>query len=322
MKPSLFPALRMPIFWAALLLCGAGTAEAQVAGKPPEHVRLTATLYRDPFSELNRLDGPNEFVRGEHLFLRVEGVPEKGWHTYPLLKADLAPGQPEAQLPRVRFLNQSAFVPLGQPTEEPTPELHDYHDASLGIMREYPGPFVWTWEVLLRPTAPVGPGALQLQIHIEVCENSCIWETHTLSVPVTVSPSPPLPLTSEVQEILKNLPSALPLEPGNQSRLAVPGNRADSSQTLPPREACRDRMVGVFAGDLAGEYIGHFGGQRPLGHHPQGSPRGGLVSLVTPCVFPMIPITVSFFLKQGEKKEHATRLDARLRSTARRSWRS
>ncbi len=28
----------------------------------------------------------------------------------------------------------------------------------------------------------------------------------------------------------------------------------------------------------------------------------GLVTLLTPCVFPMIPITVSFFLKQGEKK--------------------
>ncbi len=30
----------------------------------------------------------------------------------------------------------------------------------------------------------------------------------------------------------------------------------------------------------------------------------GLVSLFTPCVFPMIPITVSFFLKQAEKEGH------------------
>jgi thiol:disulfide interchange protein DsbD len=30
----------------------------------------------------------------------------------------------------------------------------------------------------------------------------------------------------------------------------------------------------------------------------------GLVSLVTPCVFPMIPITVSFFLKQSDKEHH------------------
>ena len=30
----------------------------------------------------------------------------------------------------------------------------------------------------------------------------------------------------------------------------------------------------------------------------------GAVTLMTPCVFPMIPITVSFFIKQGEKKLH------------------
>src|SRR4029077_7613835 len=30
----------------------------------------------------------------------------------------------------------------------------------------------------------------------------------------------------------------------------------------------------------------------------------GAISLVTPCVFPMIPITVSFFLKQSEKEHH------------------
>src|SRR5262249_34720391 len=30
----------------------------------------------------------------------------------------------------------------------------------------------------------------------------------------------------------------------------------------------------------------------------------GAVSLVTPCVFPMIPITVSFFLKQSEKAHY------------------
>jgi thiol:disulfide interchange protein DsbD len=30
----------------------------------------------------------------------------------------------------------------------------------------------------------------------------------------------------------------------------------------------------------------------------------GAITLLTPCVFPMVPITVSFFLKQGEKKQH------------------
>jgi thiol:disulfide interchange protein DsbD len=31
---------------------------------------------------------------------------------------------------------------------------------------------------------------------------------------------------------------------------------------------------------------------------------GGFIALLTPCVFPMIPVTVSFFLKQGERAHH------------------
>lgn len=34
---------------------------------------------------------------------------------------------------------------------------------------------------------------------------------------------------------------------------------------------------------------------------------GGLIALLTPCVFPMIPMTVSFFLKRGEKKSKGIR---------------
>jgi thiol:disulfide interchange protein DsbD len=36
----------------------------------------------------------------------------------------------------------------------------------------------------------------------------------------------------------------------------------------------------------------------------------GLISLVTPCVFPMIPVTVSIFLKQSEAKHHSALLMA------------
>src|SRR5262249_56564803 len=31
---------------------------------------------------------------------------------------------------------------------------------------------------------------------------------------------------------------------------------------------------------------------------------GALLMLLTPCVFPMVPITVNFFLKQSEKEHH------------------
>ncbi|HEX4590726.1 MAG TPA: thioredoxin family protein, partial [Gemmataceae bacterium] len=55
--------------------------------------------------------------------------------------------------------------------------------------------------------------------------------------------------------------------------------------------ALEDRIVGADAPRNAG-----------LGAFLLTAAAWGLISLVTPCVFPMIPITVSFFLKQSEKQ--------------------
>ena len=38
----------------------------------------------------------------------------------------------------------------------------------------------------------------------------------------------------------------------------------------------------------------------------------GLIALLTPCVFPMIPITVSYFTKEGEKENNNPLIEANL----------
>ncbi len=84
------------------------------------------------------------------------------------------------------------------------------------------------------------------------------------------------------------------------------------SSCLPPREVGfelgivpeQPKVAGVPAGQPA---------NRPAALKPQDQGLFGfiltaigfgLVSLLTPCVFPMVPITVSFFLKQSESKHH------------------
>src|SRR5207237_1334888 len=85
----------------------------------------------------------------------------------------------------------------------------------------------------------------------------------------------------------------VPLAPGLDERLKAQG---------PPIE-----VVGSPA---------HAGGSSPA---PEGRSLLGLLfvsmgaavaMLFTPCVFPMIPITVSFFLKQSEKEHHNALLTA------------
>src|SRR5439155_1403232 len=87
---------------------------------------------------------------------------------------------------------------------------------------------------------------------------------HTLEVPLTISESPPVEPDAELSKRLKERPPEL-------------------------------SGGGVGAGGKPKSYglIGSIGT----------AIAGGIISLLTPCVFPMIPITVSYFLKQAERRK-------------------
>jgi thiol:disulfide interchange protein DsbD len=90
----------------------------------------------------------------------------------------------------------------------------------------------------------------------------------SLDVPVRVATGGAVPLTPELQERRKVEPTISVVEP--------PEEQGSTSTT-------KSEYEGLLAFVLQGVFW-------------------GAVSLVTPCVFPMIPITVSFFLKQSENK--------------------
>ena len=291
---------RAAAIWATIfLLCGAGSI---AAGEPEHHLKLTATVYRDPFSDQNRVDGPKEFVRGEKLYLRIEGVLDEGWHTYPVLATNLNAGQ--VQIADVRFLNSSAFSRLDEPTEQPVPELVDEGKVN-GFLREHREPFVWTWPIQVLPTATPGENPLKVAIKAEVCDaRHCVNETHELGVPVTISslPSiesvPPTPPGPQVGD--RGITTAMSC----QTAARKPSSSADGSSTgnVPSSSEAANSNWQNFIIEVV-----------PVGLRDNSlwatiitALIAGLVSLLTPCVFPMIPVTVSYFIKQGEKKQHST----------------
>jgi cytochrome c biogenesis protein CcdA len=89
----------------------------------------------------------------------------------------------------------------------------------------------------------------------------------------------------------------LPFE--QEMEVALPGVRADAGSGLPgaaidvehPLAGCGDSTP--HHGGLATIFLLGF--------------LGGLLALLTPCVFPMIPVTVSFFWKRAENKKAAVR---------------
>lgn len=136
------------------------------------------------------------------------------------------------------------------------------------IFLEHKKPFTLELDVLIDPKAASGEDlVIPLSIDLQVCnKDTCVPGIIPLKANVQVKGSP-LALTPEVKDRLA------------QKRPAV-----EEVTPIGPIVG-GDGSSDLFSFILTGIFW-------------------GAVSLVTPCVFPMIPITVSYFLKQSDKEHH------------------
>jgi thiol:disulfide interchange protein DsbD len=267
---------------AAALLCAAA-APAQFDLKPKHMTFRAVVTAPDPFSEANQAGGKAEVVRGEVIHLLVEGVPEDGWYTYPFNRR--APEQTPAQLGKLSVEGGAAFQPLYPIWESPA----SWKQAGEEWYLAYTGPFTVTQPVYVRPTAKPGPAALKVKLRVQVCSKVCVWEDHELEVPVVISAAPAVPASPEVKQRLAGKPTDPVVEPppDAQKQPSGPTGTAPAAAVQDSVASKPKAPASFWAGVLA-------------------AALGGFVSLLTPCVFPMIPITVSYFLKQSESGRAST----------------
>src|SRR5262249_38119315 len=149
----------------------------------------------------------------------------------------------------------------------------------LGLHLKHKKEFTWTQDLLVLPDATPGKKSLPFSIHLQVCDVTCITGTLYFQVEFTVSDGPPVALTPQLQERMKvktqgaKVVGARAAGPPKEA----PNAAAATATPAPPPQGTPQDM-GLIAFML------------------QGLLWGG-IALFTPCVFPMIPITVSFFLK-------------------------
>jgi thiol:disulfide interchange protein DsbD len=214
--------------------------------------------------------------------------------------------------------------PLQEPPFQSKAEL----GAQIADLHFYTGSVEWTQQVVVNPNAAPGDKTVQVMLpNLQVCNDQTCFPPKplTYSASLTITDEPALEVDKKFQgDLQKGLevlaktsanptatkprdPKPPESDPFNQDSAppkatpAPAATRTDESGLLdyPTTDAYRQSLESVRT-----RLVREVTEPTSLMTFILQGVFWGLVSLVTPCVFPMIPITVSFFLKQSEKENH------------------
>jgi thiol:disulfide interchange protein len=212
---------------------------------------------------------PAEARPGQVLKLTVTGTPKAGYHTYAFTRRTPDQNSPGKNLDVLEIATPQ--VKRLWPLVESEPKLVKEETGEFYL--EHLEPFTLTQDVVIDPETRAGTLDVGFNVKLGVCDDKgCFYGEIPFRAEVQVKGSP-IPLTADLQARL--------------------------SQKPPPVEVVTSQAGAIDAGGKsgAGMDVGLLG-------FILSGVFWGFVSLLTPCVFPMIPITVSFFLKQSEKEHH------------------
>jgi thiol:disulfide interchange protein DsbD len=261
------------------------TAAGSVAASKAAVTRTNASPI-DKLIEFQTSIEPGRARRGQTVTLKIRGTPASGYHTYPLTKRSADPAHTEGLAPKWTYESLSGLQPLWPVTEtEPTFEK----DGSKWFL-EHKSPFTWSQDILVLPDAQPGKKTLPFTIKLQVCdEKRCTPGDAKFEARFEVSNEPAIALEPALEKRLQLRQPDIEVVPypGMQTVSAPNINRAEGAAAdAGSGSPANGSQGGLWAFILQGIFW-------------------GAVSLITPCVFPMLPITVSFFLKQSEKQHHS-----------------
>lgn len=226
---------------------------------------------------------PSEVPPGGTATLTVELDLEKPWHTYGMDQGKLpeegAPGIPTA----IEFLEHGLLIVNPETLRGPVPHESEEPELYPGLkILTHEGDNVWTQQIEVPADAELGEVPISGRIGYMICtDKKCEQPTGlTFHGQLTVAEKP----SSESAAFAL----AGPLKP----KEVIPFVEAFAAARAPLVEAVAEKTKTKTSQG------------RALVPFIIVAMAAGFAALLTPCVFPMIPITVSFFLKQSEKEHH------------------
>ena len=228
---------------------------------------------------------PATAKRGEVVKLRVVTELADGWHTYPTKQAD---PRSESQIVKFEYPLDLDLIFLSDVRNVGESHIRETSD---GKQVEYSGTVIWEQDVVINPKVTPGKLAVSLKIKMLVCDNdNCLPPKKVpLATELTISAAPAVPIDPKFKAAYER---ALGIVPPPAPAVEPPptADIRGSLEQILTQLTVESKATGTGSTDLWSFLLTAI--------------FWGAVALVTPCVFPMIPITVSYFLKQTEKTHH------------------
>lgn len=218
----------------------------------------------EPVKWKNRL----EKVSATEFNLIVEASIEDDWHVYSQSSS------PDGGLPmEIKFPNQKGnYELIGKTIDGKTKKaFNDIFEVDETFFEKT---LKLTQKVkITNPTV----GKIEMKIDYQVCKDRCINDKKTFTFDIPKITSTEIAATPATTPIVDTVTTTTP----DTAKQAVTEPKVTEAATVPASARQKDRSI------LSIFFLAFL---------------GGLAALMTPCVFPMIPMTVSFFTKQSKNK--------------------
>lgn len=225
-----------------------------------------------------------EAAPGEVFTLKLKLDVKEGFHTYPTKQND-----PKAAgfttLIRVKGGEQALIERKGDIKE---PEAKEKVDVALGAtIGTYDHPVEMEIPLAIKPKTPAGTAKFTISFVSQVCDDQgCVPYSKSMEFEIKVKAGG-APANDAGKQPAKDNP---PVKEGTPAKDNPPTAQASKPVDNPPHsndsKTEPEQPETLWSFTLTGIIF-------------------GFITLLTPCVFPMIPITVSFFLKQNKKGNEA-----------------
>lgn len=221
---------------------------------------------------------------GGRISIRLQAHIQSGWHVYSISQMPGGPARSTISVPGEQSFKQDGLL------EPPTP--HTGFDPNFNMETEtYEGIIEFKIPLRIASDAPTGAQKIALEVSYQTCNDTTCLPPHTTHLLI--------PITIEAKAAASGQATSAPAD-RHVSGESLTSTSHDTSasiatSTASQRPATPQRPVGSAMKAPAAVPTQRLGSFLWL------AMAMGALSLLTPCVFPMVPITVSYFTNHAKQ---------------------